>query len=170
MSVKWVSAKNLKQGDKVLLSSGNYGIVEKAEVRELDEAETTYNFEVEGYHTYHVGEASVCVHNKKCGYIAQTVPDGYQPTFKNGLYQHNPKHGMVARGNVSAKISSQQYGQYALDNAISAGKGKALYAYNGKNLFQFMPHSPGVYHGFVTNFAGINSPQAASWLLHYFRL
>ena len=31
LSVKWVSAKNLKAGDKVLLADGSYGIVKKVE-------------------------------------------------------------------------------------------------------------------------------------------
>lgn len=33
------------------------------EVEELDEEEITYNFEVEDYHTYFVGEKSILVHN-----------------------------------------------------------------------------------------------------------
>ena len=46
-----------------MLSDGRYGIVKKVEVRELETAETTYNFEVEEFHTYYVGKQSVCTHN-----------------------------------------------------------------------------------------------------------
>ena len=70
LSDKWVSACNLKKGDKVLLAESDpltgkprYGIVRKVEVRELETAETTYNFEVEEFHTYYVGKQSVCTHN-----------------------------------------------------------------------------------------------------------
>jgi len=100
LSIKWVSAKNLKQGDKVLLADGKYGIVEKVEVKELDEAETTYNFEVEGDHTYHVGESSVCVHNRK--YDAQIAKElGFKPTkyISHGqrVYQHKKKNLFISR-------------------------------------------------------------------------
>ena len=67
LSEKWVSAYKLKVGDKVLLSDGKYGIIKSVEVEELAVPETTYNFEVEGFHTYFVGENSVCVHNAGCG-------------------------------------------------------------------------------------------------------
>ncbi len=42
-------------------------------MQKLEAPETTYNFEVEDYHTYYVGEASVCVHNANCG-----TPDLYR--------------------------------------------------------------------------------------------
>ncbi len=64
---KWVSAEDLKVGTKVLLSDGNYGIVETIEHISYDTPQTTYNFEVEDYHTYYVGTQGVCVHNQNCG-------------------------------------------------------------------------------------------------------
>ncbi len=65
LTEKWVSAKNLKAGDKVLFSDGRYGVVEKVEIEKLESSETTYNFEVEDFHTYYVG-AGVLVHNLDC--------------------------------------------------------------------------------------------------------
>ncbi len=75
LGVKWVSAEDLKRGDKVLLAEADsltgkpkYGIVEKVQCERLDTPETTYNLEVEGYHTYFVGSTGVCVHNAgECG-------------------------------------------------------------------------------------------------------
>ena len=67
LSEKWISAESLKQGDKVLLSDGSYGIIQSVEVTRLAVPETTYNFEVEDFHTYYVGENGVCVHNADCG-------------------------------------------------------------------------------------------------------
>ena len=66
LSEKWVSACKLKVGDKVLLSNGKCGIIKAVEVEELESVETTYNFEVEDFHTYFVGETAVCVHNAGC--------------------------------------------------------------------------------------------------------
>lgn len=39
-------------------------VLEKIQHELLESPETTYNFEVEGYHTYHVGNTGVLVHNK----------------------------------------------------------------------------------------------------------
>ena len=63
LSEKWVSACKLKVGDKVLLSDGRCGIIKAVEVEELESAETTYNLEVEDFHTYYVSDSNVLVHN-----------------------------------------------------------------------------------------------------------
>ena len=62
-----MSACRLKKGDKVLLSDGSYGIIKTVEVVCLSALDTTYNLEVEDFHTYYVGENPVCVHNANCG-------------------------------------------------------------------------------------------------------
>lgn len=51
LSKKRVSACKLKAGDKVLLSDGKYGIIVSVKIEELETPETTYNFEVEDFHT-----------------------------------------------------------------------------------------------------------------------
>ena len=75
LSNKWVSAQDLKVDDIVLLADiysltgePKYGIVEKVNCVKYDKPETTYNFEVEGFHAYYVGEQNVCVHNANCGF------------------------------------------------------------------------------------------------------
>lgn len=62
----WVSAEDLKVGIKVLLSDGTYGIITKVRPIHYDEPQTTYNFEVEDFHTYYVG-TGVLVHNMNGG-------------------------------------------------------------------------------------------------------
>lgn len=64
LSEKWVSTCKLKAGDKVLLSDGKYGIIISIKVEELETPETTYNLEVEDFHTYFVSESNVLVHNR----------------------------------------------------------------------------------------------------------
>ena len=71
LSEKWVSAQRLKFGDKVLLSDGTYGIIQTVKVETLSVPETTYNLEVEDFHTYFVGEHSVCVHNADCSNLTR---------------------------------------------------------------------------------------------------
>jgi hypothetical protein len=70
LGVKWVSAEDLKKGDKVLLAEADaltgkqkYGIVAMVKGERHAEAQTTYNLEVEGYHTFYVGQVGTCVHN-----------------------------------------------------------------------------------------------------------
>ena len=54
-----------------------------------------YNFQVEDYHTYFVGENAVWVHNAQC-----PVPEP-RKSEKNGLtYQSNKKHTRGQQGNV----------------------------------------------------------------------
>ena len=60
----FVLAQNLKKFEKLLLSDGEEVIIENVEIEQLAKVETTYNFEVEDFHTYYVGKDSVCVHNR----------------------------------------------------------------------------------------------------------
>ena len=62
----WTSAINLRAGDMLVLSNGEYVIVEKVQHEILESPVKVYNFEVHDFHTYYVGENSVLVHNK-CG-------------------------------------------------------------------------------------------------------
>jgi len=62
----WVAAKDLKVNDKLELQSGKDAFVEGIWFEKLAESVNVYNFEVEDFHTYFVGERCVLVHNK-CG-------------------------------------------------------------------------------------------------------
>ena len=46
-----------------MLSDGKTAILKKAKVKHLSEPITTYNFEVQDFHTYYVGEQGILVHN-----------------------------------------------------------------------------------------------------------
>ncbi len=62
---EWVSACDLKKGDRVLLSDGEYGIITSTKT-ESCEPFVTYNFEVADFHTYYVGVNGTLVHNMNC--------------------------------------------------------------------------------------------------------
>ena len=49
-----------------MLPDGNYVLVEYTYTEQLNEPVAIYNFEVQDFHTYFVGESSVLVHNKNC--------------------------------------------------------------------------------------------------------
>ena len=59
----WTSAVDLRAGDILVMLNGEYVVVEQVQHELLESPETTYNFEVEDYHTYYVGDTSVWVHN-----------------------------------------------------------------------------------------------------------
>ena len=62
----WVSAVNLRAGDRLQLVNGEYVTVEQVQHEILESPVKVYNFEVEGFRTYYVGNNSVLVHNT-CG-------------------------------------------------------------------------------------------------------
>ena len=59
----WTGAAQLRAGDILVLSNGSYVTVEKIQHEILESPVKVYNFEVEDFHTYFVGENSVLVHN-----------------------------------------------------------------------------------------------------------
>lgn len=78
----FVSAGELYIGDKLLDSNGNTLIVEDRKLEIFDEAVKVYNFQIEDFHTYYVGENCIWVHNANCivhsdGEIEITDWEGY---------------------------------------------------------------------------------------------
>ncbi len=62
----WTKAVDLRAGDILVMLNGKYVVIEHVQHELLESPETTYNFEVEDFHTYYVGDEPVLVHNK-CG-------------------------------------------------------------------------------------------------------
>ncbi len=60
----WVEAAKLLPGDEVFTSAG--GWVRVSNGAWVSQRQTVYNFEVEGFHSYFVGETGVWVHNTSC--------------------------------------------------------------------------------------------------------
>lgn len=60
----WTGAVQLRAGDILVLSNGEYVTVEKVQHEMLEAPVKVYNFEVADFHTYFVGKSSVLVHNK----------------------------------------------------------------------------------------------------------
>ena len=59
----WTLARSLKAGDVLVLSNGELVTVEWVQHEILESPIKVYNFEVEDFHTYFVGENGVFVHN-----------------------------------------------------------------------------------------------------------
>ena len=88
---KFIAAKDLETDDKLLFSNGEYGIINRIEVELLVEPQTTYNFEVEDYHTYYVGENEVLTHNK-C-----VVKDGDYQAIVNEFNETEAPHAHILK-------------------------------------------------------------------------
>ena len=79
----FVNAGELIVGDELLDVNGNVLLVENFDVELTDEPVTVYNFQVEDFHTYYVGECGVWVHNAE-GYSENLIPNK-----KDGLRREN---------------------------------------------------------------------------------
>lgn len=63
--VGWIPAKDLRPGYRVF--SATQGSIEISSGKLSERSSTVYNFEVEDFHTYFVGEVGLWVHNNPCG-------------------------------------------------------------------------------------------------------
>ena len=89
-NVGWTAASDLRAGDRLCKVNGEYAVVESIEHQILENPVNVYNFEVEDYHTYFVGENAVLVHNS-CDYNFD-----YVKQFER--YTGHPASGHVHHG------------------------------------------------------------------------
>lgn len=81
----FVKAGELNVGDKLLDINGKTLVIEEITIEITEEPTTVYNFQVEDFHTYHVGENGVLVHNTCTR--AQLAANG-----KNGKAAQDARH------------------------------------------------------------------------------
>ena len=79
----FVKAGELAIGDELLDPNKNILLVENFDVELTEEPVKVYNFEVEDFHTYHVGRLGVLVHNAGKEYGKQYSPE-QQKLVKKG--------------------------------------------------------------------------------------
>ena len=58
----WTSAAKLRAGDILVLLNGEYAVLEQVQHELLESPIQVYYFQVEGYHTYYIGDTGVLVH------------------------------------------------------------------------------------------------------------
>ena len=96
---KWVTAQDLKVGDKLTTFDKKQVTVESIEFVHKNAPVYVYNFTVENYHTYYVSAGNVLVHNgEPCK--ASTLPDWKGPVDYSDIA--DPKSVKVG-GNFTAK-------------------------------------------------------------------
>ena len=133
----WTEAVQLRTGDILVLLNGEYVVLEKVQHELLEAPVTVYNFQVEDYHTYFVGESSVRVHNDCKGWGA-----GSYSSPEASLEDHFIRHGHEVNAFTSSDYfrKAQSFANQVLQRGI---KGKYIsgqtpntfrYYYNGKYI------------------------------------
>ena len=106
----WTEAIQLRAGDRLRLLNGEYIVVEQVQHELLESPETTYNFEVEDYHTYYVGEEPVLVHNSCRGNAVKKAWKAEAENVKNGgtgitrLWSPDEQAQLLSKGKVSGYV------------------------------------------------------------------
>ena len=116
---QWVSAADLQVGSIILLSTGKQSRIELKREIHYDTPQTTYNFEVEDFHTYYVG-VGVLVHNKNCSVnqMNEDIKRGRAPKEIESVHQgntntHTQPHAHFTNGtslNIDGTIHDQHGG------------------------------------------------------------
>ena len=119
----------------MLLSSGVCAIIEAIQVEQLATPETTYNFEVEDFHTYYVTDSKVLVHNI-CG---QTIETGGATEYS--VHESSNSAYRAAKQYAGVPISEQPVSVSQSVNRL--GKAIPGRTYTFSNGAQIMQHSVG---------------------------
>ena len=125
----WTLARSLRAGDVLVLSNGELVTVEWVQHEILESPIKVYNFEVEEFHTYFVGENSVLVHNM----CEPDLPleDGL------GTYGGQKGHHTMAKkafegvpgydANMAVTISQSKLDQFGVKHSAITGQQHKLY-------------------------------------------
>lgn len=115
--IGWLKASLLEQGMTLLDQHGNPNITIISQTK-LDHTETVYNFEVQDFHTYHIGEYGVWVHNADCcgvgivydnirptqDFVAGTsIPKSFELTTSSGIFWVHPNATKHMVENITRK-------------------------------------------------------------------
>ena len=84
----WTEAIEIEVGDKVLLQDGTTAIIEDKIAEQFDTPVKVYNFTVDEFHTYFVGEDRVLVHNSCLTDVQREVWKKYTGTEAKGEVHH----------------------------------------------------------------------------------
>lgn len=106
----WTSAIDLRAGDILVMLNGEYVVVEQVQHELLESPETTYNFEVEDYHTYYVGENPVLAHNSCRGNAVKKAWKAEAENVRSGgsgitrVWSPDEQAQLLTKGKVSGYV------------------------------------------------------------------
>lgn len=129
----WLPASLLQIG-MTLIDRDNEAVLSVISQTKIDKTETVYNFEVEEFHTYHIGEFGVWVHNADCieNFTRQNagtikiIDDNPKRGLLHILQRHsadkylqNPKGDLFPKGTTDAQIIEAINTVYATGTRVS---------------------------------------------------
>ena len=82
--IGWLKASLLEQGMTLLDKHGLPNVTILSQTK-LTHTDTVYNFEVQEFHTYHIGEYGVWVHNDGCCGVALSTLESYVEKSARGM-------------------------------------------------------------------------------------
>lgn len=100
----WVQAAKLASGDKVMTLGGELLTIQSVE--KTTARQRTYNFEVEGFHTYFVGKQGAWVHNIDCG----SRNAAFRAAKRDLRIPNNAQPTRIARTNLTDKKGNKIMG------------------------------------------------------------
>lgn len=123
----WINSCDLLENDEVLLYNNDTARLLQKEVEELSYEETTYNFEVEDFHTYYVGEKNILVHNSCSGNGTNNGANNVNNAnnvSNSKTTVHGKAHGSdIHKSRIDAKtaemVKSGQYSDIYLNRSLS---------------------------------------------------
>ena len=133
----FIKAGELIVGDELLDVNGNVLLVENFDVELTDEPTTVYNFQVEDFHTYFVGECGVWVHNANYKNSNRKKYVGKTPSKKsrtgNEVISRMGKEGKIRNNKKEFLASDGNW--YPIEKADMAHIKDAVVWWNEKGRF-----------------------------------
>lgn len=124
----WLETKDLTPGTELVSADGDRSVV--ITVLKTDRIEATYNFEVEGFHTYFVGESQVWVHNA-CPVnlfsehaLARMAQRGVTPSMARNVIQNGSRFFDPRNGSVVSVIRGGMASGKDIGVAVGAFSGR----------------------------------------------
>ncbi len=116
----FVQAGELKVGDELVDVNNNILLIKDYTVEITEEPTTVYNFQVEDFHTYHVGSFGILVHN--ANYIgANGTQTPSETVWRNGKTERidveNPAPG-YRNGNIHYHDAKNKPYYYDINNKV----------------------------------------------------
>lgn len=141
----FINAGNLLVGDRLVSVNGEDLSVDDCYIEECDFPTTVYNFQVEDYHTYFVGQSAVWVHNAEYDALRPELPEFDGKTTSGVMLTSDGKQISFSSGNSS----NPSYPQYKAQSASHVeGKAAIYMRENGINDATIFHNNPNGTCGF----------------------
>ena len=126
----FINAENLLTGDTLISVNGNDLIVSDCIIEECENPEAVYNFQVEDYHTYFVGNCAVWVHNTKYetdigDYRGNRTKEQFDDLAKDPAHKNSIRPDDIKQGEMERNIGLSLEKAGRLDNILRDPTGKA---------------------------------------------